>query len=162
MDALTTMIALMKRESNSLGFIPKSSLQRYWLRRDLWVPIHVSGVGLRGYLLHGPPRPARPLRIHQAVVDADHRLRYHATRAVRRLVDLANREGASALQLRCRDDLAACRFWEAVGFELLAEEPGGTARGRTIRIYRFPLQRAAQAITPSAIASVPWWVSPAD
>jgi len=157
MSIEATIITLMRQNSNALGFIPHTQLKRRWIDRQLYVPIQPRGTGARGYLLHGPPKPGRPLSIHQICVDQDYRLNYHASAALNTLIQRANQHQASLIRLRCASDLEANLFWLSVGFRLVATNRGGKARGRQINEYHLQL-REPQPPTPTPTGpGLPWW-----
>ena len=136
MDDATYIIELMKTEREALGFIPSTSIRSYWMKHGYYV-LQVDLHGRRrGYILHGPPRPGRQLKIYQACIDYDYRLRGFGYSAVRTVQQRAIHAGATAITLRCAADLNANEFWMQCGFTPIRTEPGGTKRKRLIVTYR--------------------------
>jgi len=133
------IIALMRTETDALGFIPDSAIRSRFAPQGLYIIQHDRHGHRRGYLLHGPPKNGQPLHIHQACIDRDHRLRRHATAAVTKLIRRAMLAGSTALLLRCALDLQANAFWQALGFTLTHITQGGERRNRLIAHYCLPL-----------------------
>lgn len=140
MDDLTYIVAEMKRNTDALGFIPLPDLKRRFIQRELYQIIRDGRGRRRGYLIHGPARPGRPLFIHQTLVEQPHRRRLHGARAVQEIRALALRHGATEIRLRCAMDLEANAFWQAIGFRLVALQTGGRRRRRIIARYLLPIQ----------------------
>jgi len=144
MTDLDFICALMRTETDALGFIPRPTLYDRITRHGRYL-IQTDSHGRKlGYLLHGPTMPDRTIKVYQAVVDIDHRRIQHATRLVDRLIRRARAMEATSITLRCALDLEANAFWIASGFHLEAILPGGARRNRLIATYR--LQVASTAI----------------
>lgn len=134
------IITLMKTETDALGFIPSTAIEPRWIRNGRFILQH-NGYGRRvGYLLHGPPKPNRPLHVNQICIDVDDRLRRYAATAVQELLARADAAGATAIHLRCAIDLAANSFWTSLGFLPHHLSAGGKSRNRTIVHYRLELR----------------------
>lgn len=147
---LDYIVALHRRNSAALGFIPSTSIQRRYLATGAveWI---VDGRGRRrGYLIHGPARWGKPLHIIQTVVEADYRLRHFAAIAVTRIEEKGRIAGATELRLRCALHLPANAFWLALGFYLLQYTVGGRITGSTIAEYARPIAQSPR-IAPVAI-----------
>jgi GNAT superfamily N-acetyltransferase len=139
MDPAAYIIELQKTESNALGFIPAPYIRDYLIPREQYL-IQTDHLGFaRGYLLHGPPKPQKPLRIYQTCVDIDHRRILYATRMVQTLIARARNNGATALILRCAATLPANQFWLAMGFTPIKIDTPPNARKRPIITYQFDL-----------------------
>jgi len=145
------IIGLMRTESAALGFIPSTAIRQRWVAKGRFIIQRDTRGRPRGYLLHGPPTPGRPLYINQACIDFDHRLRGFGILAVRQLVDRALHAGSTSIRLRCAMDLPANAFWHAAGFHVTGCEPGGDERHRTIVAYQLDL------LEPSAPLVGPCW-----
>lgn len=127
---------------NCLGFIPDSAIQAVHLARGLWLPI-TSRRGRRvGFMLHGPLRAGYPLRIYQCAVLPDHRFKEAATRAVAELRRRARECGAPEIQLKCRENLEANYFWDAMGAHLIGIHPGGIRYRSPVNEYRIDVDPA--------------------
>jgi len=133
------IIGLMRTESNAVGFIPQNSIRTYWMKNGNYVLQYDRHGRRRGYILHGPARPGRPLRIYQTVISYDHRLRGFGCLAVRTVIQRAKAAQSSRVLLRCATDLEANAFWLANGFTPLCCKPGGKKRGRMITTYALEL-----------------------
>ncbi|MDD3530475.1 MAG: GNAT family N-acetyltransferase [Gallionellaceae bacterium] len=133
---------LMRANSDALGFIPSTHLEHYFLKRGQTIIQSNTRGRPIGYILHGPPTWAQPLKCYQCCIDIDHRRRRHATAAVATLIRRARNAGAPAIELRCASDLEAHDFWLACGFQPIHVSPGGARRGRSIITYRLHLGAA--------------------
>jgi len=139
MDTLAYITWQMARDSNALGFIPKTTLKSRYLARNLYL-LQRNSLGEKiGYLLHGPPKAGQALYVHQCVIRLDHRRRLHATRLVCSLIARARLNGVDALHLRCALTLEASFFWPTLGFRLHHVENGGPGRNRKIGVYTLDL-----------------------
>ncbi len=148
MDDLDYIVGLMRTETDAVGFIPSTAIANYWLRRGQYIIPRSRHGPRRGYLLHGPTKPHKLLRVHQVLIDYDWRRRAHATAAVRQLIARARRAGAPTIQLRCAADLDANAFWLAMGFTPTGIQNPPNRRSRAIITYRLDL--TARHIAPAA------------
>jgi len=141
MDDADYIIGLMRENTDAVGFIPAPAIRERWARTGNYV-LQTTCLGRpRGYLLHGPAKPGRPLHINQACIDYDHRLRGFGLLAVREVLERAEQAGCTSLQLNCATDLAATHFWIAAGFRPIGIRPGGTSRRRTVLLFQLPLHQ---------------------
>ncbi|QOV91679.1 GNAT family N-acetyltransferase [Humisphaera borealis] len=76
-----------------------------------------------GFVLHGSLR-RREVRVFQLAVDPDVRGLGIARRLLAALLRRCRRSGSFGVSLRCREELAANRFWHRAGFELHDLESG--------------------------------------
>lgn len=139
MDDADFIIGLMKTETDALGFIPCTAIRSRWIPTARYIIQRDRHGRRRGYLLHGPARPGKPLYVHQVCMEYDHRLRGYATLAVRELVRRAQFAEASEIRLRCAFDLDANLFWQACHFYATGIHPGGDRRNRLIIEYTMPI-----------------------
>ena len=93
----------------------------------------------RGYILHGPPHPDRPLHIYQTCVEIDYRLRGYAAQAVATVAQRGTVAHATEINLRCAADLPAIHFWSYCGFTFRQWHVGGEQRERLIAELFLPL-----------------------
>lgn len=149
MDDAEYIIGLMRTESGALGFIPSTAIRQRWIKKGRYIIQRDARGRARGYLLHGPPIPGRPLYINQACIDLDHRLHGFGILAVRQLVARAIAARATSIKLRCAFDLPANHFWHAAGFHATSTEPGGKRRGRVIVNYEMDLPNATPLFFPT-------------
>lgn len=139
MDDAEFIIGLMKSNTAALGFIPSTAIRDRWIKKGRYVIQRDTRGRARGYILHGPPTPGRPLYINQACIDLDHRLHGFGILAVRQIVTRAIAAGVPLIKLRCAFDLPANHFWHACGFYATKVEPGGKRRNREIVSYQLEL-----------------------
>lgn len=136
------IIGLMKTDTAALGFIPAPSIKHYWIKNGNYVIQYSANGRRRGYILHGPPRPALPLKIYQAIIDYDYRLRGFGFLAVRTVIQRAITANATRITLRCATDLQANSFWIECGFVPTSIKTGGKQRKRLITKYVLELSPA--------------------
>lgn len=148
-DPADYIIALMRRETDALGFIPAPHIRNHLVAREQYLIQTDGHAHPRGYLLHGPPKPGRPLRIYQVCVDIDHRRILYATRMIETLRHRARTAGATRILLRCAADLPANQFWLALGAKPILIQPGGKRRNRLIITYDLPLFHTPPEGTPA-------------
>jgi ribosomal protein S18 acetylase RimI-like enzyme len=125
---LDYVLDLRRKNSESLGFIPKPKMERYWELGQILVE-EENGEPC-GYLCFGNGRPT--LKIYQACVQYDARRREHGLRLVARVIREALRRGCDSISLSCADDLEANDFWSSAGFQWAGQDRGGTKRGRLL------------------------------
>ena len=119
---------LHRRNSEQLGFIPRSRLEWYEDRGQI-IPEYENGE-LCGYLIWGIGWPW--MRIYQACVEYDLRWLGHGKNLVDAAIRVAKKNKCSAITLGCRDTNAATKFWMALGFVVLGKRAGGKRRGATV------------------------------
>ena len=119
---------LHRRNSEQLGFIPRSRLEWYHDRGQI-IPEYENGE-LCGYLIWGIGWPW--MRIYQACVEYELRWLGHGKRLVVTALKIAKTNKCSAITLGCRDSNKAVKFWMALGFEILGRREGGKRRGAEI------------------------------
>lgn len=113
---------LRRRHSKALGFLSTVALaEKVRLGQ---VRLAVAGGDGRpvGFLLHGSLRKPE-VRVFQLAVDPASRGMGVGRRLVADLVERSAAAGAAGVSLRCREELAANRFWHGVGFDLHDLEP---------------------------------------
>lgn len=141
MNPTEFICGLMRQNTDALGFIPRSYIQRYFIPRYLYV-IQLNRFRKPiGYLLHGPVNRHGIMHIHQACIELDKRNRGFGLAAVQRVINRAKRQHAHTILLRCAADLDAVLFWRAIGFQPTHLSPGGARRRRTIVNFRLELPR---------------------
>ena len=133
-------VALHRRHSEELGFIPRSRMADYAASGQLLLAS--EGGDAAGYLILG--RSNGTGRIFQACIEPELRLLGIGRELVERSESMARQDGATALRLRCRDGLAALAFWSALGFEKVATVPGGLKRKRSINVLERPVSESIQ------------------
>ena len=136
---LAFIVGLHRTESDKLGFIPAPTIRDRYLAQGNYVIVRDRQGRSRGYILHGPTRPGRPLHITQVCTELDHRLRGFAANAVRTIELRGLAAGCTELRLRCALELPANAFWRALGFQLRGYAIGGNTSQRIIAEYILPL-----------------------
>lgn len=115
---------LMKREGETLGFIPKPRIAEH-VRRGLF-QLQMSQREIVGYMIHGPYREA--LSVHQVCVDLAARRLAFAQMMEAALTLNAWDAGSQVISLACRADLEANLFWRACGYAAFGREAAGIKR----------------------------------
>lgn len=146
------IIELGNAERPALGHIPSPSIKRRMIDPGNYVIIRDGHGNRRGFILHGPPRPAVPLHIYQTCVEHDYRLRGWAAQAVASIAQRGLLAGATEVNLRCAADLPALNFWSEIGFIFRQWHIGGTQRQRVIAELYLPLAAipSQRLLLPSA------------
>lgn len=138
---------LQNQHHTELGFIPDLG-SRKELRQGN-VVLGAINDSPAGFLMVRPALQAQPTTaaIIQTAVELDARRGALGRQLVGRIARLARAAGAHVLQASCREDLEACAFWTALGFELVATRPGGSSTRHAVRIYRHALRPHADIWT---------------
>ncbi len=129
---------LQHENADDLAFYPLETLRKAYEAGQ--VILAVENDEPAGYLWHGPIRGGSDARIYQACVDYSARRRHLGFAAVARLMDLSRAKSATAVRLRCASSSDSNEFWQAIGFECIAVQPGGIKRARDINVWRAELQ----------------------
>ncbi len=142
-DETSWIVGLMKTESETVGFIPSTSVKYQYISKGRYI-LQRDHRGRRiGYILHGAIKYGQTIVISQAVIDYDKRLKGYGEKAVNELIHKAQSIGASSITLRCASDLPAICFWRSLGFQVIDVFPGGKSRNRMIvkfvRLLPLPL-----------------------
>jgi GNAT superfamily N-acetyltransferase len=134
------VVALHRRNSENLGFIPRRTIEDYAATGQ--IILADDGGCEAGYLLLGCGGDIA--RIYQACIEVDLRLLGLGRELVERAEALAKRSSATKIRLRCRDSLASNEFWTALGFDCVGTVPGGQRRGKMINIYDRTVRNSPQ------------------
>lgn len=125
---------LMKRHSNTLGFLPKEALRSY-LEAGNTLGAKSDDGKLIGYLLHGTY--PNYFRIAQLCVAEAFKGRGIARRFVNELIAIA--ETQKDIRLRCRNDFPAHQMWPKLGFSPIDEQPGRSKEKHPLTLWHLPL-----------------------
>jgi len=140
MDRTDFIVGLMKENTDALGFIPRPTIVKQFIRTDRIIIQRNRYRKAIGYLLHGPVHPDGHLIIHQACIRLDKRCAGFGRQALSELLTRAARARALTITLRCAWDLEAIAFWFESGFTPVAIVPGGKRRRRSIVSFRRALR----------------------
>ena len=127
---------LHRRNSEALGFIPRSRIEDYAEKGQVWLTTENDEPC--GYIVFGIG--GRMLRVYQACIQYDARRRQHGLDLVQRLVSKATSDGFDGVTLRCRDGLEANEFWRSVGFRFMGQVKGGARRGKRLNVWTLWLE----------------------
>lgn len=153
-DDIKYVVALAKRETDTIGFLPTAAYREYVERSGILLVL-LNGApcgflvwrlsnGARVPTLEG--RHERHLKIIQTCIQYDARRREHGAALVSRLLRIAARRKAVYVSLWCADDLEANRFWAWCGFSFAGSRVGGQRRGRIHNGWRFDLRSQASGV----------------
>lgn len=129
---LPWILQMMRQESNSVGFIPRSKIE--WGLARGRVVIAAAGRLRLGYTYIGSTTSG-VLPIFQAITEVGVRRAAIGRAMMAECESLATLGQCWAMQARCRDDLASNAFWRAMSFAVDEVVEGGAGRGRRINIY---------------------------
>lgn len=132
---------LMRHNTDDVGFITRPTIEERFIRRGLYVIQRDRLCRPIGYLVNGPVHKDLHCQIHQACIELDRRNRHFGIQAVQTMIDRAIQHGARTITLRCGTDLAAVKFWTAIGFIPYAFVAGGRRRARTIVHFALDLRK---------------------
>lgn len=136
-DAVSQICLLMKRDYESLGFLPRGGVEEAW--NEGRVILQKEGREIYGYLLHGPIRPGYAVNIVQTYIDVDARRLGAGRIAFFELIDKAKRGMAVRIRLRCAEELPSNLFWLAMGCRHVATVNPNNQRRRALNVYEFNL-----------------------
>ncbi|MYK17479.1 GNAT family N-acetyltransferase, partial [Candidatus Poribacteria bacterium] len=130
---------LMKRYSQTLGFLPWDALQDY-LEKGYVLGAKTNEGCLVGYLLYGVY--PNHFRITQLCVSEEYQRQGIASRLVNDLKDTATTQ--KVIKLNCRRDFPANDLWPKLGFVALSEKPSRSGDGYFLAIWQLALVKDAQ------------------
>ena len=133
-DDIDAVDKLMKRFSNTVGFLPKIVLKEH-LERGWILGARNAQDQLVGYLLFA--RYPNRFRIAQLCVSTDYRNMGIARRLMEALKATATTQ--KIIKLTCRNDYPAHRMWPKLGFVPLEEKVGRSKEGHLLTIWRLIL-----------------------
>ena len=125
---------LMKRNSRTLGFLPRKALDDYLHKGTVLGARGDTGV-LAGYLLYAA-NPFRFRVVHLCVSDD-----FRNQKIARRLVDELRKTATTqkGIGLHCRRDYSAHHMWPTLGFVPLDEKPSRSGTEHTLTFWYFDL-----------------------
>ena len=130
---------LMKRNSQTLGFMPTKALTDY-LHRGCVLGAKMEGDRLVGYLLFAPSQSR--FRIVHLCVSQGFRGCGIAGQLLEKLKGVAVTQ--TAITLSCRRDFPAHSMWPKLGFVPIGEKPGRSVAGHLLTLWHLPLSPANQ------------------
>ncbi len=130
---------LMKRYSETLGFLPWDALQDY-LEKGYVLGAKTNEGCLVGYLLYGVY--PNYFRITQLCVSEEYQRQGIAKQLVGNLKVTATTQ--KAIKLNCRRDFPANDLWPKLGFVALSEKPSRSGDGSFLTIWQLALVKDAQ------------------
>jgi ribosomal protein S18 acetylase RimI-like enzyme len=122
---LDYIVNLHKKNSDSLGFIPKPYLEKLIIKDQVF--FEYEG-GLKGGFCIVGSGKGKTLKIYQHCIEQDLRRLEHGKELFNKIQFVAKKRGYEDIHLRCRENLEANKFWKAIGFNFLYLEPKITQR----------------------------------
>lgn len=153
---LAYVIALARRYTPALGFLPRPRLEQYARQGRLWLATEAGDPC--GYLVLGNGWPV--LNLYQVCIQEDAQRRTHGSALLARALRYAQAQGYAALGCWCAEDLEANQFWHANGFQRagMRRRPNRRQRAhvRWVRAVPVPLQtRLWEAAGPERPSPAP-------
>lgn len=124
-------IALHRKNSEQLGLLPADRMRAYVDAGQVFYA--TEGGEVCGYLIAGMTPPWA--RVWQACVEYTLRGLGHGAVMVAQLERQAKQRGCTGMSLRCRDGLDSNLFWQALGFSLVRQVPGGGRRCKPLNVW---------------------------
>jgi len=122
---LEYIVNLHKKNSNSLGFIPKPRIEEYLRNEQVFFEYEGGLEG--GFCIIGSGK-GKTLKIYQHCIEQDLRRLQHGKELFNKIECEAQKKGYENIHLRCRENLESNKFWAALGFNFMYLEPKITQR----------------------------------
>lgn len=123
---------LQRKNAEALSFYPRQVFEREQSKGRLFLGM-LNGEPC-GYLYVGAQ--GQDVKCHQVCIQYDARRRLYGAAIVAVMEQYASEANAASITLRCGFDLDANQFWESLGYDCIANFPGGVRRMRTINVWR--------------------------
>lgn len=130
---------LMKKNSSTLGFLPKNPLLEH-LKGGWAIGATSEDGSLAAYLLYA--RYPERIRVIHLCVSANFRGSGLARRLVEELI--AQCDTQAVIRLRCRRDFDADKLWPRLGFVPVGEKVGRSLEGHTLTHWELRLKNDSQ------------------
>ena len=138
-DDISAVDDLMKRNSQTLGFLPAEALNDY-LCKGTVIGAKDESDRLIAYLLYAPRQSS--FRIVQLCVSQELRGQGVARKLLEELKGAATTQ--SAITLNCRRDFPAHQMWPKLGFVPIGEKPGRSAARLPLTMWHLTLKPVNQ------------------
>ena len=132
--AVEYSISLMKKNYESVGFIPKSGIERLSSQNGL--AVGVLNNEPCGYILYQPPKRGNDVKIIQVVVPTDVQRKSYGMLLVDHVEKHSLNTDSSGIYLKVAWDLEANSFWQDIGYYCTGNVMGGKVRSRILNVYR--------------------------
>ena len=123
---------LQRKNAEALAFYPRQVFEREQAKGRLFLGM-LNGEPC-GYLYVGAA--GQDVKCHQVCIQYDARRRLYGAAIVAVMEQYASEASAASITLRCGFDLDANQFWKSLGYDCIANFPGGVRRMRTINVWR--------------------------
>ncbi|QOV90906.1 GNAT family N-acetyltransferase [Humisphaera borealis] len=138
---LPYIVALAKRETDTIGFLPRAAYAEYITASParkgvLLARLNGDPCGFMVWRIAADNTPApASAKIIQTCIQYDARRRSRGVALVGELLYRVGLLGVERVSLWCADDLEANAFWESCGFQFRGQRDGGTRRGRNHNLW---------------------------
>ena len=122
---LEYIVNLHKKNSDTLGFIPKPYLEKLLIKDQVFFEYEGGLEG--GFCVIGSGK-GRTLKIYQHCIEEDLRMLKHGKKLFKKIEDVARKRNYDTICLRVRENLQANKFWKALGFNFMYLEHKITQR----------------------------------
>ena len=141
-DDLGAVDELMKRNSRTLGFLPREALRDYFKKGGA-LGVKSNNGELMGYLLYAETHKDR-FRIAQLCVSEDYRGQGIAKQLIDTLKRSATTQKVKVIRLHCRRDFPAHNMWRKLGFIPLGEKPSRSSVEHVLTLWCLTLAPDSQ------------------
>jgi len=140
---LDYVVNLHKKNSATLGFIPKPSLKS--LIENGQVFIQSDGGDNAGYIAVGNGKRDGVLRVYQACVDQDLRRLTFGKQLFKKVIKFGLHHDCERIFLRCRENLKSNLFWQGIGCDFLYLDEKHTQRTKKgVNVWQYKLSDKKQ------------------
>ena len=141
-STLDFIVDLHKRNSASLGFIPKPAMKKFV--EDGQVFLKDEGGLYAGYFIIGSTN-RNNLKIYQACVEEDLRKLQYGKELFKEVIEHGLTYNCESITLRCRENLNSNIFWKALGCNLLYLDERQTQRTKKgVNVWEYKIKNKKQ------------------
>lgn len=135
-DHLSSMKAIADASRDQIGFIPRAKLHEAIIANRIFVALVNTTVV--GFVIFRHRKTDQQTTLSEICVTSDLRGQRIGERLVKTLQAECETMSRTFIQLKCPVDLRANRFYEKLGFNLVATEPG---KLRQLYVWRLPMKQ---------------------
>ena len=141
-STLDFIVGLHKRNSASLGFIPKPTMKKFVENGQVF--LKNEGGLYAGYFIVGSTNKTN-LKIYQACIEEDLRKLTHGKKLFKEVIEYGLKYNCNSIILRCRENLKSNRFWKAMGCDFLYLDKRQTQRTKKgVNVWEYKIKDKKQ------------------